>query len=521
LSLRLDRRGPFPRLETVRRYTEDGARYFGPYSSAAALRETLRIVNAVFPIRKCPDAVFRSRTRPCLYHEIGHCVAPCVGLVDEAAYGELLDEVELFLRGRSDELAERLRGKMAEASERMEYELAARYRDQLRAVERTVEKQTITSARAADRDVFGYFKAGDRMQVQALLVRRGRLERVPSYAVNTKGLSGEGAFAEFLRRFYASAGFLPPEVLVPVEPPDRAALAEWLSERRGGKVELRRPQRGDKARMVRMAMENAESAFRAAHASERDREQVLERLQQSLGLGRLPERIECFDISNIQGAQAVGSMVTFEHGVPNKARYRRYKIRTVEGSDDFAMMREVLGRRLRRGMTEDDLPDLLVLDGGKGQLGAVCDLMDEMAVGDVDVVALAKSRDKRKGTGPGGERVHTDERVFLPGRPEPVVPEQDSPELYLLTRLRDEAHRFAVSYHRKLRARPYKHTVLDRIPGVGPARKKALVAHFGSVRAIRQASIKELEQVPGIAGKQAAAIHRFFHSAEDASAGGG
>ena len=514
LSLRLDRRLPFPRLDTVRRYTEDGARYFGPYSSAASLRETLRIVNAVFPMRKCPDTVFRGRTRPCLYHQIGRCVAPCVGLVDEAAYGELLDEVELFLRGRNQELAERLRAKMAAASEALEYELAAKYRDQLGAVERTMEKQTVTSAQAVDRDVFGYFKEGDRMRVQALLVRRGKLEDVPSYGFGTKGLSAEAAFAGFLRQFYGSTRFIAPEVLVPVEPPDRGPLVEWLAERRGGKVVLHRPQRGDKARLVKMAMENAESAYRAAHATARDRARVLEGLQAALGLGRLPERIECFDISNTQGTEAVGSMVTFDGGAPNKARYRRYKIKTVEGSDDFAMMREVLERRLRKGMAEDELPQLLVLDGGKGQLGTVCDAMRELGVGDVDVVALAKGRVKRRGRGPEAERVETDERVFVPGRSAPIVLAQDSPELYLLTRVRDEAHRFALAYHRKLRARPYKGSALDRIPGIGAARKKALVAHFGSVRAIRRAGVEELAQAEGISARQAAAVHAFFRGDE-------
>ena len=515
LSIRLDRRQPFPRLETVRRYTEDGALYFGPYSSAAALRETLRIVNAVFPLRKCPDTVFRGRTRPCLYHEIDRCLAPCVGRVDEAAYGELLDEVELFLRGRSAELAERLRAKMDAASEQMHYELAARYRDQLSAVERTMEKQTITSAQAVDRDVFGYYKEGDRMQVQALLVRRGRLEDVPSYGVNTRGRSAEAAFGEFLERFYSITRFIPPEILVPVEPAAREPLAAWLAERRGGKVALVRPQRGDKARLVRMAMENAESAFRAAGASERERARVLERLAEALGLRRPPERIECFDISTLHGAQAVGSMVTFERGAPNKARYRRFKIKTVEGSDDFAMMREVLERRLRRGMADDDLPDLLVIDGGKGQLGAACAAMRELGVGDVDVVALAKGREKRRGTGPRAKREHTDERVFVPGRRGPVVLAQDSAELLLLARIRDEAHRFAIAYHRKLRAKPYKHTVLDCIPGIGPARKKALVAHFGSVRAIRAAAVEGLAAVEGISTTLAETIHRHLHGAAE------
>ena len=511
LSIRLDRRSPFPRLETVRRYSEDGALYFGPYSSAASVRETLRIVHAAFPIRKCADTVFRMRTRPCLYYQIGRCLGPCCGLVDAAAYGELLDEVELFLRGRNEELAERLRAKMAAASERREYELAGKCRDQLRAVQRTMEKQAITTSQAVDRDVFGYYKEGDAMHVQALLVRRGRLEDVPGYSFGTKGLSAAGAFAAFLRQFYGRTRFIPAEVVVPVEPPDAAALVEWLRERRGRKVELVRPQRGDKARLVRMAMENAESGFRAAHATARDRAGVLEGLRAALRLDRVPSRIECYDISNIQGRDPVGSQVAFEGGVPNKARYRRYKIKSVEGSDDFAMLREVLTRRLRRGVEEQDLPDLLIVDGGKGQLSAVQGVMEALAVGDVALGARAMARVEPARRGPDAPRRQADERVFVPGAAEPVVLPRDSAELYLLQRIRDEAHRFAVEYHRRLRRRKYVHTTLDSIPGIGPARKKALIAHFGGVRAIREASAGELEQVAGISAKQAASIHEFFH----------
>jgi len=516
LSIRLDRRQKFPRLELVRRYTEDGARYFGPYSSAASVRETLRIVNAVFPIRKCPDTVFRDRTRPCLYYEIDRCVAPCVGYADEATYNELLDEVELFLRGKNQELAARLRRKMADASARKEYELAAKCRDQLGAVERTMERQHISTGPSVDRDVLGYFKEGDAMQVQALLVRRGKLEDVPAYAFDTKGLSGEAAFGAFLKQFYARTRFIPPEILVPVEPPDRGPLVEWLSERRGGKVELLCPKRGDKARLVEMATRNAEGAFRAAHATERDRRRLLERLQAALGLKRAPARMECYDISNIGGSEAVGSQVTFENGVPNKARYRRYRIKTVEGADDFAMMREVIERRLRRGLAENDLPDLIIVDGGKGQLGVAREAMARLGVEDVDLASLAKGRERSIGRGPAARKTSTIERVFVAGRSHAIVLSHDSPELYVLERIRDEAHRFAIAYHRKLRRRPYRGSVLDRIPGVGPARKKALVAHFGSVRAIRQASAQQLAQVEGVSKKQAAAIYAFFHGSDDA-----
>ncbi len=505
LSLRLDRRQPFPRLELVRRYTaEEGVRYFGPYSSAASARETLRIVNRVFPIRKCPDTVFRNRTRPCLYYELGRCVAPCVGYVDAAAYGELLDEVELFLRGRSQELAERLRERMRQAAERHEFEMAARYRDQLAAVERTIEKQVVAGPQSVDRDVFGYYTEGGAMQVQGLLVRRGKLEDVPAYGFDTKGYPAPAAFEEFLKQFYGRTRFIPPEVLVPVELPDAGVLAEWLAERRGARVEIARPQRGEKARLIEMAERNAESAFRAAHATERDRARTLERLQVALGLGRLPRRIECYDISNLGGAEAVGSQVTFDRGTPNKALYRRYRIKTIVGADDYAMMHEVLSRRLRRGVEEGDLPDLVMVDGGLGHLAVAEAAMQTLGVAGVDLIALAKGRE------------HTEERVFVPQRPEPIVLARDAPELHLLERVRDEAHRFAVTYHRKLRAQPYKGSVLDRIPGIGPARKKALVAHFGSVRAIRAASAEDLAKAEGISLKQAAAIRAFLHGQGEA-----
>jgi excinuclease ABC subunit C len=511
LSIRLDRRKPFPRLELIRRHPDDGARYFGPYSSAAAARETLRVVNTVFPVRKCPDTVFRNRVRPCLYYQIGRCLGPCCGLVDEAAYGELLDDVEMFLRGRNQELADRLRAKMQDAAEQRAYELAAKYRDQLHAVERTLEKQTVTSPYQVDRDVFGYHKEGHDMRVQALLVRSGKLEDVPSWGFKTRGLSAEAAFASFLEQFYGRTRFIPPEVLVPVLPPDAEPLTEWLRERRGTKVEILRPQRGDKARLVRMATENAQSAFRAAHATERERERVLEGLRDTLDLRRLPSRIECFDISNIGGRQAVGSQVTFDDAAPNKARYRRYKIKTVQGADDFAMMAEVLRRRLQRGLKESDLPDLVLLDGGKGQLGAVQGVFEELDIVDVELAALAKGRDRPRQAGPGSPRKQTAERIFRPGQAKAIELPGDSAELLLLERVRDEAHRFAIAYHRKLRRKPYKQGVLDRIPGIGPKRKKALVKHFGSVRAVRKATIEQLQQVDGIAEKQAKAVHEHLH----------
>jgi len=511
LSIRLDRRQPFPRLELVRRYTHDGALYFGPYASAASARETLRIVNATFPIRKCTRAVFRNRTRPCIYHQLGRCVAPCTGEVPQAAYAEMLDEVELFLRGRNQQLARRLRQKMHRAAATRQYELAARYRDQLAAVQRTIQRQLITTSQTIARDVFAYHAEGDAMLVQALLVRRGRLQDVPTYSFAIKGHAPEAAFGQFLQRFYARAAFIPPEILVPTPTPDAQPLAEWLSDRRGSKVTIVCPKRGPKRRLVEMAARNATSAFRAAHATQRHRARVLEALAAALALPKSPERIECYDISNTGGTEAVGSQVTFLRGQPNKARYRRYRIKTVERPDDCAMMREVLRRRIRRGVKQQDLPDLLIVDGGKGQLGVAQDVLREFAVQHVPVVALAKGRQRREA---GKRPARTAERLFLPGRPDPVVLPPGSPELHLVERIRDEAHRFAIAYHRKLRRRPYRGSVLDRIPGIGPARKKALLEHFGTMRAIRAASAEQLAAVPGISPRRAAEIHALLHGAQ-------
>jgi excinuclease ABC subunit C len=504
---------PFPSSKGARK--KNGILYFGPYSSAKAVRETLRFVNSLFPIRKCSDNVFKSRVRPCLYHQIGKCVAPCCDLVDEKTYKEILQEVILLLKGKNDELLKVLRKKMHEESKSMKYERAAKIRDCISAIEETVEKQKIRTMDFMDRDVFGYYGEGNDIQIQAMFVRKGNLEDIASYRFPTIDNTQNDIFRSFLNQFYGHTRFIPDEVIIPVESEDKGILEELLSERKGHKVNVICPKRGGKMKLVGMAIKNAENAFKIRHMMGEDIESVLNSLKQQLNLRNLPRRIECFDISNIGGKQAVGSMVTFENGVSVKRRYKRYKIKTVSQSDDYAMMHEVLTRRYSRAFKEDDFPDLAVIDGGKGQLSIAMKVFDELGIDKVDVVALAKSKrnGKRKYAGEKASRQKLDERVYVCGKADPIVLGQESSELRLLENVRDEAHRFALAYHRKLRKKQYQpESPLDKIEGIGRVKKKNLLKHFGNIQKIRNASLDELKKVKSIGSKDAKDIYNYFHS---------
>jgi excinuclease ABC subunit C len=510
ISLKIDLNEPFPRIqfprkaasraEVERRKGEKGVLYFGPYASAKAARATVRFVNSVFPIRKCSNTVFGKRTRPCLNAQIGNCMGPCSGAVDEEAYREMLGDAILFLQGKNEEVLAALRKKMESAAAERDYERAARLRDRIAAIERTTEKQRITADRDVDRDVFGLFREGGRVAFQAMFVRRGRLEDVATYEFNSHGLPDAELLAEFLRRFYGQMRFTPPEVLVPVEPDDRATLEEWLAELRGGRARIAVPRRGSRRELVDMACRNAHSSFDARHTSRARARRLLESLQAKLELRVLPRRIECVDISNFRGRTAVGSLVRFRDAVPDKSGYRRFRIRTVEGSDDFAMMREVLRRRYRE---REDVPDLLLVDGGAGQVSAALGVLRELNLEERDLVGIAKSHRKAE-----------PERFFKPGRPEPVILPPDSGELFLLERVRDEAHRFAIAYHKKLRGRSFLPSPLDDVPGLGPKRIGALRKHFGSLKAIEEASPQNLAEVPGISLNLARRIHHRLHMDE-------
>jgi excinuclease ABC subunit C len=559
IVLRLNERHPYPRLE-VRRAREKrqaGARIFGPYSSASSIRETLRIVNRHFQLRTCNDHVFDHRKRPCILYQIKRCPAPCVYEVPQEEYRRSVEDAVAFLEGRESELTDRLRARMEEAASALRFEEAARVRDQLQAVERSLEKQRVLFTDRADRDVFGLYREGPDLMVQVLAMRAGKLQDSQCFPFRGQEFPGEEILSSFLALFYEQNP-APDEVLVPIEPVEAEALAEVLSDRRGRRVRLLTPQRGAKADLLEVAARNAEQSFRSWHEHDERREQALAALTRALHLARPPRWMECYDISSFQGSLAVGSGVSMKDGEPDKANYRRYKVKGVAGQDDFAMLYEVISRRLKRALSEGQLPDLLVIDGGKGQLNAALAAAKDLAVpvkpspGNqdapfVEMAGLAKSRlldatafgtarvvarRGRRGPGPDpaaagaladaaeaadrgfvGELARSAERVFLPGRKDPVVLRQNSAELFLLARLRDEAHRFAITFHRKLRRERNFQSVLEEIPGIGEGRKKALLRHFGSLKRVREASVGEIAEVEGFGDKQALAVHEFFHRA--------
>jgi excinuclease ABC subunit C len=515
LSIKINVRHPWPRITATRKIVKDGSRYFGPYSSAFAARETLDVIEKHFLLRNCTEYNFKNRARPCLQYQIKRCLGPCVLPVDPKEYQENLREAILFIEGKRQELIDELRGKMEEKAEALEFEAAAKIRDQIQAVEKTVEKQRMVSHWGADQDIFGLYREGGFIEVQVLFVRQGKLTGNQAYSLEDLEFSDEEIIESLLTQFYQGERFVPDEILLPVEIEDREAREEYLCERRGKKVSILCPQRGDKRRLVEMAAENARQSYAERHDQEKERERMLLELKEKLRLGHYPQRIECYDISNLHGSHAVGSMVTFINGEPDKRFYRHYRIRSVSedvGGDDFAMMYEVLKRRFRRGVEEGGLPDLVVVDGGKGQLGMALAALRELGVRDVDVAALAKMRVERSPR--SSEIQRREERVFLPGQSNPVILKRNSNALFLLQRVRDEAHRFAITYHKKVRARQTLYSALDKIPGIGGARKRALLREFGSVKRIEEASLDELLKIPSINPKVAQEILDTLRSSQ-------
>jgi excinuclease ABC subunit C len=499
----------WPRITVTRRIVKDGGRYFGPFGSADGLRETIDVIRKVFPLRTCSDGVFRNRARPCIEYQIKRCLGPCCLPVDRAEYDRHLQAAQLLLEGRNLELLKELRERMRGHADRLEFEDAARMRDSVRAIEKTVERQTVLHHWGGDQDVFGLYREGGFIEAIILIVRRGKLTSTQGWSFQDLEFPNEEVLADLLTQYYSGARFLPDEVIVPVELEDAAVRAELLSERRGRKVEFLVPQRGDKLRLLEMAMGNARQSFAARRDNENTREKMLEELRTKLHLRNTPKRIECYDISNLQGSMMVGSQATFDEGEPQKALYRRYRIRTVEGQDDFASMYEVLSRRAKRAIAENEFPDLWVIDGGKGQLNVAVEVLKDLNLFDqIEVVSLAKQhvlndpRDRSV--------VKSEERVFLPNRKDPIVLPKNSTALFLLVRIRDEAHRFAITYNRELRRRARLRSVLDDIEGIGPVRRRALLRHFGSLRRIREASVEQLALVKGVNRELAAEIRRHL-----------
>jgi excinuclease ABC subunit C len=518
LCLRLDTRHVYPRLETVRRPKRDGARYFGPYASASSIRETLRVINRFFQLRTCTDHVLETRRRPCLLHQIGRCPAPCVLSVSVEGYAANVEAVVLFLEGRSEPLIESLRSRMKAAAGKLEFEEAARLRDQIVALDRSLERQTVATTDAIDQDVFGLSREADRISIYVLHVRAGRLAGGHAQHFSSEFPDDE-LVQSFVNQYYADEQFVPKEVLLPGEPTEMAALSEILSELKGERVRVSVPQRGDKTELIKIATKNAERAASERRRTRAEVEQVLERLKVKLGLTRVPQRMECFDISHLQGTSVVASQVAALDGEPDRARYRRFKIKSFEGNDDFRAMYEVVHRRVQRGLAEDDLPDLLIVDGGKGQLGSAAAALKDLGVNHVDLVSLAKSRDlDEPPTEEEKQGKKSPERVFVPGRKDPIVLPQTSPELFMLTRLRDEAHRFAITFQRKLSRKRGLSSALDQVPGVGAARRNALLAHFGSLKRLKEASIDEIAEVEHLGPAVAARIHAFLRAPTEVEA---
>ncbi len=494
---------PFPGLYITRQKENDAAKYFGPFVHTGATRQTIKQLTKVFPIRTCNLELKASGNphRVCLDYHIQRCPGPCADLTTIEDYDQIVKNVRQFLSGDTTTVLKNLGEKMQSAASELDFESAAKYRDQIENVKDAIAKQNLDNPSAENEDVIGVARAGDEACVQVLMIRDGKLIEREYYFLRNPSDSTVKVLTAFVQQYYQDASFIPKIILLPddIEMPE--AIQRWLSENRGSQVTLYIPQRGRKRQLVEMAAKNASIileqkelhvVFKAG-----DNPALIE-LQELLNLPHPPVRIEAFDISNLGDRFPVASMVVMEDAEPTKSEYRRFKIRTVEGQNDFAMMKEVVARRLRRAIEENRFPDLILIDGGKGQLSAACEVLETLDLSHLPIIGLAKRF----------------EHIFLPGRSAPIVLRRDNPTLHLIQRLRDEAHRFAITYHRKRRSRALSHSILDEIPNVGTKRKQALLQHFGAVEKIRQASLDELLAVKGIPHGVAATIHKHLRERE-------
>jgi len=495
---------PFPRYQLVRRPKRDGARYFGPYPSSASAKETLRFLQSVFPLRTCRDQELKTRKRPCMEYEIGRCLAPCVGRIDTSSYQRLVTDSIAFLEGREKNLLADLHARMKTASDDLQFEEAAVLRDRIAAIEKTLEKQRVESMEVTDRDVFGLYREGDLTQICIIYIRNGKMLGKKVFPLLKLAIKTPEILSSLVKQYYDSGVHIPDSVIIPCEIEDREIVMDWLSEKKSGRVYVMVPRRGAGVEILRIAQNNAQNAFNTERQSG-DPEETLGLLARVLHLNNNPVHIECFDISNIGGRHAAGSMVTFMNGIPWKQGYRRFRIKTVDDADDYAMMYEILKRRYEG---RDAHPNLIVVDGGKGQLGVAVSVLNDLGLKGIDVIGLAKAK-----TLPTGNR--SEDHVYLPRRKNPVFLSKWPAALFLLQRIRDEAHRFAISYHRKIKGKNDFQSLLDDIPGIGKTRKKALLNHFGDVRKIKAASIESLMNVDGISRKTAEKIITFLMEKEE------
>ncbi|HHX44952.1 MAG TPA: excinuclease ABC subunit UvrC [Chloroflexi bacterium] len=491
----------YPKIHVVRTMQRDGARYFGPFTSTRAVYQTLDVVRRIFPYCSCNRPLPGTpNDRPCFYYHIKRCPGPCIGAVTREEYREIIDRACMFLEGKQEEVVHRLHGEMQDAAEQLNFEYAAQLRDQIAAVTTIIERQRIVSSHLRDHDFVAFARDDSQACVQVFFIRGGKLIGREYFVLTGAGDEDETqVMTSFIKQFYDDAAYVPPEILVHTDLDDLPIIEQWLRQKRGNKVVVKVPRRGEKRALMRMALENAEETLTRLRAEwEADTSkhvEALSELQHALDLPEPPSRIECYDISNIQGTAATGSMVVFVQGAPSKQDYRHFRIKSVDGPNDFASMAEVLRRRFARARERADersidgktnrwaiMPDLVIVDGGKGQLSAALEAMEAMGVGHIPVAALAKQN----------------EELFVPGRSASILLPRDSQALYLVQRIRDEAHRFAITYHRKLREKRGTASLLDEIPGIGPKRRRALLQAFGSVDAIRQASVDDLVAIPGI-----------------------
>lgn len=506
LHLRLDRREAWPRFTLVRQLRDDGPLYFGPYHSASKARDTLAMLQRAFPIRTCTDAVLRSRKRPCLLHQMGRCVAPCVDLATAEAYNELLDEAVMLLQGKRRPLVQRLKARMVRHAEAEEFEQAAQVRDVIRSIEHTLERQSVVDPKLGDRDMWGIARSEGRAAVVILPVREGFMGEPRVTLVDRLGEDLGESLSTLVNTAYPAGVFIPKEICLPEDPVDVQALVEVLTERRGKRVVVWTPKKGDKRRLIELAVENGRLRLAQANDEDARLQRSLEELAKICGLSAPPHRIECFDNSNIGGEFPVAAMAVFIDGRPARAEYRRYKVKTIVGSDDYGTMREILGRRFRRAIEDGVFPDLLVVDGGKGQLNVALAVLQDLGLHNQAVIGISKPRTERR----HGDR-HATDKIVLPNVKDPIRPSRAHGGLRVLQYIRDEVHNHAIRYHRQVRRRTSLTSVLESIVGVGPARRKALLTKLGSAAAVVDASREQLAQVDGIGPALADQIYKALH----------
>lgn len=509
ISLKINTKHKWPMVHLMRykgKPKPDGL-YFGPYTSAYAARQTLDLIHKVFPLRQCSDQELARRTRPCILHDMKRCVAPCVGLCSKEEYDDKVKTVTQFLRGQNQEVIKALKEDMEKASEALEFERASVILNTIRYIEATIETQRVVKVNGHDSDFYGVFREGEEVMVSQILYRGGRLMGTKNHGFSGLAQDDAELLESLIMQRYEEVDEIPDEILLPVSLSDHEALEEILTSRKGKAVIVHEPLKGDKKHVLEMARENAEAAYRREKDARVIMEKMLTDMQEKLHLENYPRRIECFDNSHLAGTNPVSSLVTFTEGLKDTKGYRLYKIKTAGSADDYGAMREVLARRYRKAKEENDLPDLIIVDGGKGQLNVAHKVLEELDIATVDLIGIAKDQGRH-------DKGVTLEQVFLVNVKDPVRLKSTSPILFLLQKIRDEAHRFAINFHRKRRTKGTVRSALDDIEGIGPKKRQILLKHFGSVAKLKEASEEEIAKVPGISKTNASLIYTFFHSGE-------